>query len=535
MKTRPATTAFHAGLLAAGVTAFAGAQDIGYDALVARLGAANVPTGAGVRVAQVEAPENGTAANHGPDQSLAAFAGKSFSAMSGTPTVSGHATFVAQTWFGAGTSIAGGITQIHLYEANGFLQAGYLRLGAGTASLPLTPPGPSSADRVRIFNNSWIGELTGTNAPFNNEVLRRADYAMNRDGTLFVNGVNNGAGSALLPLMACGYNGIAVGLASGNHSAANTPAGVDVAGRMKPEIVAPGEFTSFSTPVVSAAAALLQQVANELPYSQNINRRTGVAVKSSLLCGATHGAAWSNGAPDTGPSRGITARPIDPVLGCGTVNIDRSHRITTSNEVIGQLNPANAVTGTAHPLVGWDYEVYSSPAFQRHYRIDLARRADASILVTWNRSPTSASLPASVTAAPGVANLRLELKRIVAGVATAITGDAAAGVYDAGNALSASAVDNVEHLYLRGLAAGSYLLSVTREDALSSVSNAAAVSWIFDEEPATTGDLNGDGSVDGIDLGILLGSWGGPAGPADLNGDGSVDGVDLGILLGNWG
>ena len=86
MKTRPATTAFHAGLLAAGVTAFAGAQDIGYDALVARLGAANVPTGAGVRVAQVEAPENGTAANHGPDQSLAAFAGKSFSAMSGTPT-----------------------------------------------------------------------------------------------------------------------------------------------------------------------------------------------------------------------------------------------------------------------------------------------------------------------------------------------------------------------------------------------------------------------------------------------------------------
>jgi hypothetical protein len=61
------------------------------------------------------------------------------------------------------------------------------------------------------------------------------------------------------------------------------------------------------------------------------------------------------------------------------------------------------------------------------------------------------------------------------------------------------------------------------------------VSWIFDEEPAAPGDLNGDGSVDGVDLGILLGSWGGPAGPADLNGDGSVDGVDLGILLGNWG
>jgi hypothetical protein len=40
--------------------------------------------------------------------------------------------------------------------------------------------------------------------------------------------------------------------------------------------------------------------------------------------------------------------------------------------------------------------------------------------------------------------------------------------------------------------------------------------------------------VDGIDLGVLLGSWGLP-GAADLNADGFVDGIDLGILLGNWG
>jgi hypothetical protein len=56
------------------------------------------------------------------------------------------------------------------------------------------------------------------------------------------------------------------------------------------------------------------------------------------------------------------------------------------------------------------------------------------------------------------------------------------------------------------------------------------------EAPTTGGgpDLNGDGSVDGQDLGILLGSWGG-SGSSDLNGDGSVDGQDLGILLGSWG
>ncbi len=47
------------------------------------------------------------------------------------------------------------------------------------------------------------------------------------------------------------------------------------------------------------------------------------------------------------------------------------------------------------------------------------------------------------------------------------------------------------------------------------------------------GDLNGDGIVNGADLAILLGAWGG-RGPADLNGDGIVDGADLAILLGNW-
>jgi len=49
------------------------------------------------------------------------------------------------------------------------------------------------------------------------------------------------------------------------------------------------------------------------------------------------------------------------------------------------------------------------------------------------------------------------------------------------------------------------------------------------------GDLNGDGVVDGADLGILLDAWGPCVGcGADLNGDGVVDGADLGILLDNW-
>ncbi|MFO0828965.1 MAG: esterase-like activity of phytase family protein [Phycisphaerales bacterium] len=48
-----------------------------------------------------------------------------------------------------------------------------------------------------------------------------------------------------------------------------------------------------------------------------------------------------------------------------------------------------------------------------------------------------------------------------------------------------------------------------------------------------TGDLDGDEVVGAIDLGILLGAWGG-AGPGDLDGDGVVSAADLGILLGAW-
>ena len=48
-------------------------------------------------------------------------------------------------------------------------------------------------------------------------------------------------------------------------------------------------------------------------------------------------------------------------------------------------------------------------------------------------------------------------------------------------------------------------------------------------------DFNNDDVVDGIDLGILLSSWGQSNSTADLNGDNLVDGNDLGILLSSWG
>lgn len=48
-------------------------------------------------------------------------------------------------------------------------------------------------------------------------------------------------------------------------------------------------------------------------------------------------------------------------------------------------------------------------------------------------------------------------------------------------------------------------------------------------------DLDGNGIVDGADLGLLLSAWGEcPGCPADLTGDGMVDGADLGQMLSAW-
>ncbi|MFM8817754.1 MAG: SUMF1/EgtB/PvdO family nonheme iron enzyme [Phycisphaerales bacterium] len=54
------------------------------------------------------------------------------------------------------------------------------------------------------------------------------------------------------------------------------------------------------------------------------------------------------------------------------------------------------------------------------------------------------------------------------------------------------------------------------------------------------GDIDGNGEVDGEDLGILLSAWGrctpgAPTCPSDLNGDAFVNADDLGLLLGQWG
>ena len=57
-----------------------------------------------------------------------------------------------------------------------------------------------------------------------------------------------------------------------------------------------------------------------------------------------------------------------------------------------------------------------------------------------------------------------------------------------------------------------------------------------DEDVSCTGDIDGNGSVNGIDLALLLTSWGACTDcAADLDADGEVDGQDLSVLLTRWG
>lgn len=77
---------------------------------------------------------------------------------------------------------------------------------------------------------------------------------------------------------------------------------------------------------------------------------------------------------------------------------------------------------------------------------------------------------------------------------------------------------------------------------LSSAASADIVGGIFElvldacaqGRRCVLGDIDCDGSVDGADLGVLLGAWGSQSPKADLNCDSVVDGADLGILLSAW-
>ena len=88
-------------LLAASPLSADVAEDIGLDALLERVGPDAMPTGAGVRLAQVEADESG---NYAPDESDSQFDGKTIHYQSGATGASFHATNVCQWMCGSAST-----------------------------------------------------------------------------------------------------------------------------------------------------------------------------------------------------------------------------------------------------------------------------------------------------------------------------------------------------------------------------------------------------------------------------------------------
>lgn len=499
-------------------SAVRGADDNGLGDLIARLGAGNVPTGANVSVAQVEVLDDG---GYIPDPSLPQFSGILFHNQSGPSPISSHAHQVARRFYGA-MALTPGIDEVYLWEANHWSTNGFLRWGSGTSTDPLATP-----NNVKVFNHSWVGS-TEVNSQ-DNEVLRRADFVSRRDDVLMVVGVNNEGGENL-PILSHNFNGISVGILDGVHQSGNTLPGIDGPGRLKPEIVAEETRTSYATPFVAGAVALLTETARTTPTLRGINplAERGEVLKAVILAGAQKNAGWTNNPSTSGATRGMTTQPIDTIYGVGWLDINLAHLILTGGEQDGSSTVPTATNISSN---GWDFDAVDNDE-SLYYRFRVHSVADeVSVLATWHRRIFNSFSSWSL------GDFELRLWRVDASnQLVPLIGNDGVGYFAGGNVFSNSAIDNIEHLYITGLEPANYVIELKRIDALGGVLDwDVAIAWRMPEAPACVEDLSGDGNIDVTDLFQLLAAWGPCSCPADLSGDGNVNVTDLFQLLAAWG
>jgi hypothetical protein len=276
---------------------------------------------------------------------------------------------------------------------------------------------------------------------------------------------------------------------------------------------------------VGSAAALLFDAADSDPaVATNPNANKALTVKACLMAGTTHRAAWTNNTPTSGASRGIATTPLDTTYGADLLNVDRAHRIFTGGEASDFQTPQTTAF-TRHQ--GWDYvtSIASNTSVYWTFRVHKPV-AEASVLATWHRQV------ATNFTTWNVQDLDLRLWKLEGGALVSITGDAGAASFASGNCESKSTVDNTEHLYLKNLSAGDYVLELRRV-AGTQTALPVAVAWYMPDTQMTA-DLDGNGVVGPGDLAILLNSWGG-SGLPDLSGDGVVNAADISIMLSQWG
>ena len=218
---------------------------------------------------------------------------------------SSHADSVAGNFYGFTSGVATNIAHVDNYDANYF----YDNI--------IFPPAPANTNDL-VVNQSFTFGNVSTNIPTPTNYLSVSDqqqidtkydnYAASHN-TLFVSAVNNG-GSVSPP--GTSYNCIGVGDSDGNSSIGPT---LDN-GRAKPDIVAPGGETSFSTPYVAGAAAVLIQAGLRGDGGSDTNSAADMrTVKALLLNGAVKPAGWTNNSPS----------PLDAHYGAGVLNVFNSY------------------------------------------------------------------------------------------------------------------------------------------------------------------------------------------------------------------
>jgi Subtilase family len=364
---------------------------------------------------------------------------------------SGHADGVAGNFYGMPGGVATNVAQVDNYDGNYFFDS------------IIASPLPANINDP-VVNQSFIfTESDGSHATVSDQQAIDSaydDYTA-QFATLFISGAGNGG--TINPPATC-YNGIGVGVSDGSSSAGPT---IDN-GRAKPDIIAPGGATSFSTPYVAGAAAVLMQAALRGDGGSDTNSATNLrTIKALLLNGAIKPANWTNN----------SLSPLDTRYGAGVLNVLNSYMqltggkhgyIESTTVPAGGAHPPTGATGTLGILSGWDFNTNTSsflPSAQdgvKHYYFNLTNAASnptftATATLVWNRQQTQT----------GINNLDLFL-------------------YNAANsnlvACSTSRVDNVEHLWLPQLPPGRYDLQVLMNaSGIDPVNNseAYALAWEF--------------------------------------------------------
>jgi hypothetical protein len=413
-------------------------DDCGYTRLSA-LNPTGLPSAPSAGFSQIEANETQSPAAFLPDFTSPLFAGKTFTNLSPTTGsgISQHATHVARNFFGTSTSLITGDCQIDNYSTQEWIYGGFLR--AGVNAVPLV-------ESRAIQNHSWVAPSGSISSLGAQEINRRLDFAINRDGFVCVVGSDNNAGSTVLPqLLGQSYHTISVGRDDGFHSAGLTD--FDTTGRSKPDLVAPSadpEYaTSWTTPMVASAAGLLYSKLAAAPYSlsgANLPR----VIKSLLLASATKTQSWTN----------TSTSPLDAQYGAGILNIYHAYQALVSG-------PLTASPSVSHPSRGWAAETVSGNSSNTYFFTIPAGAVSTPFrtALTWHRSVSKSGRGVWNAI---LTNLNLQLY--------------AANGSSVGNLLSSSlsAVDNVEFIDQAALSPGDYALVVENT---SNTATPYALAW----------------------------------------------------------